>query len=343
MEKAIIEQILELPDGPAFSVKDGVITASNHLARQRLFMPGMEISRFLAVDDVPEKLTAVTLHTDDGDFAAGVTALEDQQIFRLTDSKNQPELQAMALVAEVLRDPLSGIMPIADQMLSGNRESAGLREINKGLYEILRMCNYMSQSAQGADGSRPSEIRNLTAFFDEICEKTAHLLGASGLTLEYDGLSQPVFGLINTSMLEQAVYSLLSNAAKFSPEGGKITASLTKSGDQLRFSVIDTGSGVSPAVQGRVFSMYQRGAQIEDGRHGLGLGLLLARQVAMAHNGTILMEQLEGGTRVTMLIQIQNPANTPLKSQTVIVDTTGGWDPALVGLSDVLTGSAFGK
>ena len=341
MEKATIEQILKLPDCPAFSVKDGVITASNHLAQQRLFLPGMEIGQFLKQSDFPGKPEAVILHTEGGDFAAGVTQLEDQQIFRLVDTNPSPELQAMALVAEVLRDPLSGIMPIADRMLSEQGESADLREINKGLYEILRMCNYMSRSTQGTHA--PDEIRNLTSFFDETCEKAAHLLGSSGYTLEYSGPSQPVFGLANTDLLEQAVYSLLSNAAKFSPAGGKITASLTKSGDQLHFCVTDTGTGVGPAVQGKVFTMYQREAQIEDGRHGLGLGLLLARQAAIAHNGTILMDRLEQETRVTMVIQIHNPKNIPLKSKPMIVDTTGGWDPALVGLADVLNGSAFGK
>ena len=145
-------------------------------------------------------------------------------------------------------------------------------------------------------------------------------------------------------MLEQAIYDLLSNAAKFSPPGGVITVKLTHQRDRLYLTVEDQGSGIPDNVTGRIFSMYRREAGIEDGRYGLGLGISLAHQVAAAHGGTLLIEKSEsGGTKVTMTLTIRKPIGAPLRSTGPVVDTTGGWDPALVGLSDVLPSEAFRK
>ena len=86
-----------------------------------------------------------------------------------------------------------------------------------------------------------------------------------------------------------------------------------------------------------VFTRYQRQPGIEDSRFGIGLGMVLIRNAAAAHGGTVLIDQSQGsGTRVTLTIKVQqNPSNT-LRSPVLRVDYAGERDHCLLELSEIL-------
>jgi signal transduction histidine kinase len=81
------------------------------------------------------------------------------------------------------------------------------------------------------------------------------------------------------------VANLLDNAARHSPAGGRITASVRIDGDTLVVDVADEGPGIPPAERIRVFERFTRGAVA--GHGGTGLGLAIARWVVELHGGTI--------------------------------------------------------
>ena len=90
--------------------------------------------------------------------------------------------------------------------------------------------------------------------------------------------------------LEQAVFNLVSNAHKFTPEGGNITLRARKRDTELIIEVQDDGIGISKEEQGRLFKPYSRINSDMKKHPGLGLGLALAKQVVELHGGRIWIE-----------------------------------------------------
>ena len=97
--------------------------------------------------------------------------------------------------------------------------------------------------------------------------------------------------LADPRKLRQALANVVGNAVKFSPHGGEVMVELSREAGRLRFSVYDQGPGVLPADQARIFEPFSHGDHREDARlPGSGLGLPVARRIAEAHGGHILVE-----------------------------------------------------
>jgi signal transduction histidine kinase len=95
--------------------------------------------------------------------------------------------------------------------------------------------------------------------------------------------------------IRQVVLNLLSNAVKFTPEGGRIEVKARREGDQMVVSVSDTGIGIRPEDQARIFEEFQQaGTDYTKKSEGTGLGLALSRKFVELHGGTIAVESAEG-------------------------------------------------
>ncbi|HEU4383613.1 MAG TPA: ATP-binding protein [Anaeromyxobacteraceae bacterium] len=92
--------------------------------------------------------------------------------------------------------------------------------------------------------------------------------------------------------LKQALFNLVQNAVKFSPHGGEVLVEVERDGDQVRFLVYDQGPGIPAADQQNVFEPFFHAKARQEGSRqpGSGLGLPVARRVAEAHGGRVLVE-----------------------------------------------------
>ena len=90
--------------------------------------------------------------------------------------------------------------------------------------------------------------------------------------------------------------NLIGNAVKFSPAGSTVEASLqlADGGNQLLFSVVDSGPGIPEAEQPLVFNKYYRGEQLKKSADGIGLGLSIAKNIVEAHGGKIWLSSRPG-------------------------------------------------
>jgi signal transduction histidine kinase len=104
--------------------------------------------------------------------------------------------------------------------------------------------------------------------------------------------------------LTQVVDNLISNAVKFTDEGGTVTVSVDADGESVRLVVADTGIGVPTDEQDRVFSRFFRSSNAtRNAIPGTGLGLAISRALVEQHGGTIAFASREGeGTSVTVLL-----------------------------------------
>ncbi|MHB1060004.1 MAG: sensor histidine kinase, partial [Rhodanobacter sp.] len=131
----------------------------------------------------------------------------------------------------------------------------------------------------------------------------------------------PHVGLVvgDERRLKQAVYNLISNAIKFTPPGGRITVTATRNGDEVALQVVDTGIGISPEDQPRVFEKFAQTAGAQ--RHGgAGVGMALVKSLIELHGGRVSLDSTPGqGTTVTCRIPVKGPVS-PLSRQSPSAD-----------------------
>jgi len=94
--------------------------------------------------------------------------------------------------------------------------------------------------------------------------------------------------------IRQVVLNLLSNAIKFTPAGGTVDVSAARRDGVVRVSVTDTGAGIAPEDQARIFEEFQQAAAGREQREGTGLGLALSKRLVELHGGRIWVESEVG-------------------------------------------------
>ena len=340
--------LVELMLRPAFCVKDYTMIHVNRAAESLLLTAGTDVRELLLTGK--EEYAAfsggclyLTLQLSATQMGASVVRVEDMDVFLLEDAEDA-QLKILGLAAQQLRDALSNVMIAANRLSPGALSDAeNAARLNRGLHQMLRLVSNMSDAGR-TNLSQGLELRSLGDVFSEILEKARTLTEKAGISISYQGLSEEVFCMADADLLERAVFNILSNAVKYTPPGETIRASLSRAGRILRFSVEDSGPGISDNILGSVFSRYRRSAGIEDGRFGLGLGMVIVRSAAAAHGGTVLIDQPQGsGARVTLTIAIRPSDGTVLRSGILHLDYMGGWDHGLVELSDCLPLEVYKK
>ncbi|CAA7621598.1 PAS domain-containing sensor histidine kinase [Magnetospirillum sp. UT-4] len=104
--------------------------------------------------------------------------------------------------------------------------------------------------------------------------------------------------------LKQVMFNLVGNAVKFTPNGGAITVGAARDGAEVILTVTDSGPGISPEDQARVFDSFVRTAP-DTGQGGAGLGLALVRRFVELHGGRVELKSLAGqGTTVTIRLPV---------------------------------------
>jgi signal transduction histidine kinase len=101
----------------------------------------------------------------------------------------------------------------------------------------------------------------------------------------------PVWLQADQARIAQVVSNLLSNAAKYTPEGGAIDLRVRREAGQVAIEVADTGLGIPPAMQGQVFDLFAQVERSGEQSDGLGIGLALVRQLVTLHGGSIALKE----------------------------------------------------
>jgi PAS domain S-box-containing protein len=105
--------------------------------------------------------------------------------------------------------------------------------------------------------------------------------------------------------LAQAFGNVVSNAIKFTPEGGRIEVSMTVEGDHVNVVVADNGAGIDPALLPHLFNLYRKGQDVErHGNTGLGLGLTIVRRLIEMHSGHVSAHSAGRGQGTRFVIEL---------------------------------------
>jgi signal transduction histidine kinase len=142
---------------------------------------------------------------------------------------------------------------------------------------------------------------------EEVVESFAPIASAKGIVLKVTPADGSLPARFDHHRIQQVLGNLLTNALKYTPEGGTVEVSLERKGEDVVVAVQDSGSGIAPDRLPTIFERFSKGSQ---DRKGLGLGLYIARRIVEAHGGKIWAESEVGkGARVTFTLPTRGGAS----------------------------------
>ena len=137
---------------------------------------------------------------------------------------------------------------------------------------------------------------------DEVADVLASSANKKNVSFNIEGEPCAVLGV--RRYIYEIIYNLCDNAIQYNVDGGKVTVKLSKEAERVKISVIDTGIGISPEHQRRIFERFYR---VDKSRSketgGTGLGLSIVKHAVQFHNGNVTLKSEVGkGTTVTVEI-----------------------------------------
>ncbi|MGH1357608.1 MAG: ATP-binding protein [Burkholderiaceae bacterium] len=152
-----------------------------------------------------------------------------------------------------------------------------LKSLTDSLAEVSRLDNPEFRAQP-----EPMALGELT---DDVVQRFALTAENKGVTLAVDYPDGLPLSELDASLIERALANLIDNALRVTPEGGRVDVAVRKQADTLRLEVTDTGPGVAPDDQSRVFDLFYQASKHRENRGSSGLGLALVRRVAELHGG----------------------------------------------------------
>ena len=217
----------------------------------------------------------------------------------------------LATLAHELRHPLAplgyGLALLRLQCSDPATASQTLDMMERQLGQLARLVDDLLDTARIASGKlrfRPERV-TLASILASALETSQPLIDAGRHALRVETDDEPLVLDADAPRLVQVLVNLLGNAARYTPQGGRIDVSARREGRQAVISVADNGVGMAGASIAGVFGMFSQAApDSEAARDGLGIGLALVRQVVELHGGTASAASKGPGQGSTFVVRL---------------------------------------
>jgi len=235
----------------------------------------------------------------------------EQQARRQAEEANRTKDEFLAIVSHELRSPLNAILGYTRMLRSGPEDREGFNKvtgvIERSAKAQLQIIEDLLDSARIVTGKlriEPSLVDMVPAL-EAALDTVRSAAEAKGITLvaNFSHLPEQVLG--DSTRLQQVVWNLLTNAVKFTQEGGRVELRMEGAADHIQIAVSDTGKGIEPEFLPFVFDRFRQ-ADSSSGRRygGLGLGLSLVKHLVELHGGTITAASEGAGRGTTFTITL---------------------------------------
>ena len=248
-------------------------------------------------------------------------AIQNARLFReIADKSRQLEAASrhksefLANMSHELRTPLNAIIGfsevLAEKMFGdvNAKQAEYLQDILESGRHLLSLINDIldlskieagHMELEPADFDLPGAIDNALTLVRERATRRGITVGST-----IDERIGMIWG--DERKVKQVLLNLLSNALKFTPEGGRIDVGAGRRGEMAEVSVADTGVGIAPADQEAVFEEFRQVGAAERKAEGTGLGLALSRKFVELHGGTIWVQsELGRGSTFTFTLPVR--------------------------------------
>jgi signal transduction histidine kinase len=233
------------------------------------------------------------------------------------ETANRAKDQFLAIVTHELRAPLAVILGWARLLKGEDGEQAmsldtasrirALEAIERNALVQKNLVEDLLDVSRITNGKFRVEMRplNLVPVIETAIDTVAPSFAAKRIKLHDQYDQEAGFILGDSDRLQQVMLNLLSNAAKFTPEGGQVEVRLERAGGYARVVVHDTGAGIPREFLPYVFDRFRQADEVLSRRNGgLGLGLAIVRHLVEAHSGTVHATSAGEGLGSTFTVEL---------------------------------------
>ena len=268
-----------------------------------------------------KKITKAAKALKEGDYSARTGMKGTDEIARLgnmfdlmadsVEKNRKLERRLVTDVAHELRTPLMAIQSTVEAMIDGvfKPDAERLETLNSEAQRLSRLVDALLKLSRLESRTKPIECKklDLTEMLSAVVQTHQAYIKDAGLHLEFE-YDPHVYVFGDADLLRQATANLISNAVRYTPEGGTITIKAHKGDLMGQIIVKDTGIGLTPEEAKMVFQRFWRA---DSGRArstgGLGVGLSVVKEIVDQHNGWVRVEgRPNEGACFTMYIPLYN-------------------------------------
>jgi signal transduction histidine kinase/CheY-like chemotaxis protein len=280
-----------------------------------------------------------------GTLAANLNRMNDElgELYRKLETASRAKSDFLANMSHELRTPLNAIIGFSEVLLEqmfgplNPKQAEYLGDIVTSGRHLLLLINDTLDLSKIEAGKMELELATfaLPAVLEDGVTMVRERAARHGIECSVD--AGPDLDEVegDERKVKQVVFNLLSNAVKFTPDGGRVEVRARRVGDLAEVAVADTGVGIDPADQDRIFQEFQQAGQQE----GSGLGLALARSLVVLHGGSLWVESEPGSgstfiftlpIRQTAVPETAEPETVLAKAETAHVPRASKTAPATV-------------
>ena len=239
----------------------------------------------------------------------------------------------LATLAHELRNPLAPLRNVAaiiqmEALSESARRATGVME--RQISQLVRLIDDLmdvSRITRGQLTLRKERV-DLRAIIETAVETAQPQLTAAGVSLSLETPDAPVLLDADATRISQVILNLLTNAAKFTPSGGRVWVIANPQSERVLVTVRDSGVGIAPEDQEKVFGMFvQLNRDMRRSQTGLGIGLTLVKQMTEMHGGTVAVWSAGAGQGSEFTISLplavaagleREPDQTPTRPRTSV-------------------------
>jgi two-component system sensor histidine kinase VicK len=222
----------------------------------------------------------------------------------------QERREFVANVSHELRTPLTTMRSYLEALADGawKDDEIAPQFLNVTQTETERMIRLVNDLLQLSKLDRTEyrinkDFVNFTDFFDKIIDRF-EMTKSQHVSFVRNIPKEALFVEIDTDKITQVLDNIISNALKYSPEGGKVTFAIDKLSSDIQIRIKDEGVGIPKESVNKIFDRFYRVDKARTRKlGGTGLGLAIAKEMILAHGGDIWAQSVEGqGTTVFFTI-----------------------------------------
>jgi PAS domain S-box-containing protein len=235
------------------------------------------------------------------------------RLFEEARRANRANDDFLAVLSHELRTPLNAMLGWVRMLqrgeVAGDRLTHALTVIERNALAQVRLIEDILDVSRIVSGKLQIRVDavDLAQVARVAIEAVQPQADAKHIALTVNILQAPIVIAGDAHRLQQIVQNLMSNAVKFTPDGGRVRLSIEAGDGEARISVEDSGSGIEPAFLPHVFERFRQANTSYTRQHGgLGLGLAIVRHLVDAHGGTVVAHSagLDQGSTFTITLPL---------------------------------------
>lgn len=234
-----------------------------------------------------------------------------EKIQKARQEVNEMKVRFFVNMSHELRTPLTLMLLPVNELIASKPDQKTLQKLTTVRNNTLRISHIVNQlldyrrAEMGMFRLGVSE-HDINALFSDILESYRSLADKKHIRFHFNSTVSDPKVYVDANYLELIVNNLVTNAFKYTPDGGDITVDLSVENGRMRFSVRDTGCGIPADKIGTIFTRF---FQVNDSVGGYGIGLSLVKRLVELHHGSITVESVLGkGSCFTVILPVASEA-----------------------------------